>query len=158
MEETILKNKLPLKKIILILSLSFVSFFGLYVFLSIYQANNISVVPIDDVNNINVDASPKILSSKTIISGEIEVDSFEEITHINKEKVDTVLYIVIHKQPSLLGQNVFSFTLNDVPDIESIDKISIVSGDVYTSEGSEQGYSLDDLADLTEQKIIWGKD
>ncbi|SJN43374.1 hypothetical protein FM115_10025 [Marinilactibacillus psychrotolerans 42ea] len=158
MEETILKNKLPLKKIILILSLSFVSFFGLYVFLSIYQANNISVVPIDDVNNINVDASPEILSSKTIISGEIEVDSFEEITHINKEKVDTVLYIVIHKQPSLLGQNVFSFTLNDVPDIESIDKISIVSGDVYTSEGSEQGYSLDDLADLTEQKIIWGKD
>lgn len=73
MEETILKNKLPLKKIILILSLSFVSFFGLYVFLSIYQANNISVVPIDDVNNINVDASPEILSSKTIISGEIEV-------------------------------------------------------------------------------------
>lgn len=57
-----------------------------------------------------------------------------------------------------MGQNVFSFTLNDVPDIESIDKISIVSGDVYTSEGSEQGYSLDDLADLTEQKIIWGKD
>lgn len=158
MEETILKNKLPLKKIILILSLSFVSFFGLYVFLSIYQANNISVVPIDDVNNINVDASPEILSSKTIISGEIEVGSFEEITHINKEKVDTVLYIIIHKQPSLSDQNTFSFTLDDVPNIESIDKISIVSGDVYTSEGSEQGYSLGDLADLTEQKIIWGKD
>ncbi|WP_080145789.1 hypothetical protein [Marinilactibacillus piezotolerans] len=150
-------KKLSIKKNIVTLSLTFVSFFGVYVLLSIYQANNISVVPIEDTNSINVADHPHTLSSKTIISGEIEVDSFEEITHINKEKFDTVLYIVIHKQPSFSSQNTFSFSLDDVPDIESIDKISIVSGDVYTGEGSEQGYSLGDLPDLPNQKVIWEK-
>lgn len=112
--------------------------------------------PIEDTNNVSVTTS-HTLSSDTLISGEVKVDSFEAITHINKAKYDDVLYIIIHKQPSFFKQNAFSFNLNDVNEIDSVNTITIVSGDVYTEEGGTLGYSPGELKNLADQKVIWQK-
>lgn len=143
------------KKIIFLLT-SIVLLFGLYISLNIYQAENISVVPIEDIKSISV-SKAHTLSSDTLITGEIKVNRFEAITHINKEKYDDVLYIIIHKQPSFYKENVFSFNLDGVDAVESVNRISIVSGDVYVEEGGTRGYSLGDLKKLAEQKVIWEK-
>jgi len=149
-----MKKILSFKRIIIFLSISVPLLLGLYILWGIYQAENISVVPVNDINNVSLSADDT-LSIETEISGEATVDDFEEITHINKETVDDVLYVIVHKQPSFTSENKFLFNLNNVRDLDSVNEISIVSGNIYTGEGAEQGYSIGDLKNLPEQKTIW---
>lgn len=145
---------MSLKRTIFFLFLGFIIFLGLYISWGIYQSQNNSVIPIKEIDNVSISTDSK-LTNETEISGKVTIGNFEEVSHINVEKVDDDLYIIIHKQPSFSKENEFVFDLNNVNDISSIEKISIVSGDIYTGEGEEHGYSLGDLKSLPEQKIIW---
>ncbi|MFD2046627.1 hypothetical protein ACFSTA_20410 [Ornithinibacillus salinisoli] len=149
-----MKKKLSLKKVILFFLISAIIFLCLYILWGIYKAQNISVVPIEDINSISISAD-EVLSTETEITGEVKVDRFEAVSHINKEKVDEVLYIIIHKEPSFFSKGTFSINLNDVNDVESINNISIISGNIYTGEGVERGYSLGDLKKIPDQEVIW---
>ncbi|CQR47969.1 hypothetical protein BN1058_02305 [Paraliobacillus sp. PM-2] len=147
-------KRLSFKKIIIFFLISAIVYLSLSIFWGIYQAQNISVVPIKDINSVSISAD-KVLSTETEITGEVKVDHFEAVSHINKEKVDEVLYIIIHKQPSFSSKSTFSINLDDVNDVDSINNIFIISGNIYTGEGAEQGYSLGDLKKITDQEVIW---
>lgn len=134
--------------------ISAILYLCLSIFWGIYQAQNISVVPIEDINSVNISTSDR-LSTETEMTGEVKVDRFEEVSHINIEKIDEVLYIIIHKQPAFFSKSTFSINLNDVNDVDSINKIAIISGNIYTGKGVERGYSLGDLEKTPDQKIIW---
>ncbi len=145
---------MTLKRTIFFLFLGFIIFLGVYISWGIYQSQNNSVIPIKEIDNVSISTDSK-LTNETEIFGEVTIGNFEEVSHINVERVDDDLYIIIHKQPSFSKENEFAFDLNNVSDISSIEKISIISGDIYTGEGEERGYSLGDLKSLPEQKKIW---
>lgn len=149
-----MKKELSFKNIIALFLVSAIVFFCFSVFWSIYQAKNISVIPIEDINNVSVTAD-KVLSTETEIMGNVKVDRFEEVSHITIEKVDEVLYVIIHKKPSFFTENTFSVNLNDITNVDSINKINIISGNIYIGEGVEKGYSIGDLVKIPDQKIIW---
>lgn len=134
--------------------MSAVLYLCLTIFWNIYRAQNISVVPIEDVNRVSL-TTAGVLSTETEITGEVIVDRFEGISHIDIEKVDEVLYIIIHKHPSFFSKSTFSIKLDDIREIDSINNISIISGNIYTGEGVERGYSLGDLKKTPDQKVIW---
>lgn len=149
-----MNKKISPKKIVVFFVVSIATVIGLYISWGIYQAENISVIPLEDIHNVSI-FPDNVLTNETKVAGEADIGNFEEISEINKEKVDDVLYIIIHKQPSFSRKNTFSITLDNVKDINSITNISIISGEVYTGEGSQRGYSPIDFKNLPDKKIIW---
>lgn len=112
------------------------------------------MVPVDDLVTITV-SDENTLSQDTEISGETDLGRFEAMSHPSIESFEGTLYIILHKQPALISQADFAFSLNGAESLETVEEIRLISGDIYSGEGVERGYSLVNLQDAAEQKVIW---
>lgn len=147
-------QKKSLTKRILIIALVLVLLFGIYIGWQIYKSSQTEVVSVNDIVTLNM-SEDNSLKLDTEISGDVQLGRFEALSHPSIETYEGILYIILHKQPALISQPDFSFSLNGVSDLDTVEEIRIVSGDIYTGEGDETGYSLIDLQDAPEQKVIW---
>lgn len=68
--------------------------------------------------------------------------------------VDDILYIMILQEPSLISKESFSASLENIPGLDSINKINIVSEDLYANSTDFGGISSQDFQDTPFQDTI----
>lgn len=146
-----------LKKKIIGFILFVISFFILYISLNIYQTKNIEIIPFEDIEKIELSKKESI-SEDTIILGRAHLEKFESVFTIDKIIVEDHLYLMIYKWPSFKKNTEISVPLKDINGLQQIKEISVVWGDIYSSEGTSRGISHNDLLNHPDQEAIWTKE
>lgn len=145
-----------MKKKIIRSLLVILAMFLLYIGLSIYQSENIEIIPFIDINELHI-SDTKPVSSDTTISGTANVGQFESVSVNNLIVVEDTLYVIIYKWPTFFSNNKIDIKLENVGGLDEVSKISVVWGDIYSNEGSATGFSHKDLVNHPDQRIVWEK-
>lgn len=146
-----------LKKKVIGFILIVISFFLVYIGLNIYQTKNIEIIGFEDIKRLKISESNSI-SEETKILGKADIGRYESVSMTNKIIVEDSLYLIVYKWPSFLNDNEIDISLENVDGLDYVKKISIVWGDIYSSEGSSRGISHKDLVNHPDQEIIWQKE
>lgn len=151
-----IKKGRNLKKIILFVSLPLIA---ITFFLSwkTYQGNNMSLVPIEELTNIEVTSD--ILNKNTLIKGSISTKKNESFDFVDIAFNNDIMYLMVYKEPDIFRKTTdFTVNLNsaiknrDIT-LTEIQKIVLT----YFDTNELDGYDYSQLTQEFPQKIIWEK-
>lgn len=149
-------NKMSTKRKIQVVLISIVSLFLIYLGLNIYQAKKMEIISFEEINNLQVSTNNE-LKSDTKITGTVELDNSEAVALMDQMVVNETLYIIIYKWPSFKQDNSIDFDLGNAENLNQVERISLVYGDIYSGEGNSRGISFGDLTTHPDQTVIWEK-
>lgn len=130
--------------------------FSLYISWEIYQTSQLELISVDAIQTFEL-STERELVNETVIHVEADVDRFEALEMAQTIVIDDTLYLMIYKWPAIPSVNNLEFDLEHEQSLEEVDQISIVYGELYTGEGTERGFSYNDLINHPNQEAIWTK-
>lgn len=150
-------KKDSIKKKLLLAFGSIIVLFILYTGFKIYQTNQMQIIPIDEIQSLEVSTTGS-LSKDTQITGQVTLNNFEAMGLVDLIVHEDTLYLILYKWPAFIGDNEINFTLEHTEMLEQVNNVSVIYGDIYSGEGTSQGISYNDLVTHPEQRVIWEKD
>lgn len=153
MDKDIKKGR-NLKKIILIVVFPLLAIIIALSWLN-YQGNNMTLVPLNDISNIELSTSN--LTDTTKIKANINLSKFESLELVDVIIEDSIMYIMVYKGPKLFSKKT-DFTV-DLEDrlknyrltSDEIDKVVFTYWDTKESNG----FDKNELINVFPKKIVW---
>lgn len=147
-----LKNISKRRKAILFILLAGIACFAVF----IYNETNKEVVMTSDIHNVETNPSA-VLQKNTVITGEVELEALEGVAFSTPTPINEIIYITTMKKMSIFPSNTLRVELNNIENLDQIEKIILIGGDIYSNTGQNTGISASEFENIVDQKIIWEK-
>ncbi len=149
-----IKKGRNLKKIILLVTLPLIAIIVVLFWLN-YQGNNMTIVPLDDISNIEL--STPNLTDTTKIKANVNLKKFESLELVDVVIEDKTIYLMVYKGPKIFSKK-SDFTVDLEEKLKNyrlfaneIDKIVFTYWDTKESNG----FDTNELTNIFPKKIIW---
>lgn len=150
-----MKRRSVRKKIVLVI-ISLIAYFIIYIGLSIYQTNHLEIISLEEMSQLKV-SSAHDLDGNTRITGTADVDDFEAVALMDAMVVEETLYLILYKWPAFIEDSTIDFSLENIEGLDEVNRVSIVYGEIYSGEGEQYGISYGDFLSHPDQSVIWKK-
>lgn len=122
----------------------------------IYSETHKEVVLTSDIHNVEINPSA-VLQKETVITAEVELDTLESVAFSTPTSINEIVYITTMKKLSVFPANTLKVELNTIENLDQIEKIILIGGDLYSDTGQHTGISAGEFENIVDQQTIWEK-